>query len=214
VPADLFAVARPSNPSSDEYEELDGTGGGGSANDVETSQSFTPMWIGQVRTLGMLNYCNASNVRFRSNESEPPVVPDPTADPDLAPDPSGPITAVDANYALVSSTTACQPGVGPLDDPDLTITAYAAASTLGQTWQSAYQGLIQEYQAHPQMDRSADAGIVPVTLGGIPTTAYVVPYGSDQVAVTVASLTTVYTIKGRISRAQVPTIVSAMQPIP
>ncbi|HEX8741600.1 MAG TPA: hypothetical protein VF712_00560 [Thermoleophilaceae bacterium] len=212
VPSDLFRVPRPPTPGSEETEQLGWTGGALPAADRETGQLFQPRNLGSSRVVGSTSFCLAAVSRFTEDVAEPAYSPAPDEDPETAGDPSGPITAINSDYNVSAPGATCEPGTGSLDEPSLTISSYAASSTVGAAWVTAYREAVVEYLSDPQDDGALQAGTMPVTVGVLePAIAYVVPYSDTELAVLAATATSVYTVKGTFSRDQIPLIFASME---
>ena len=220
APEHLFDESGPTNPASQETEEHNGTSTP-NKTDSETGAAIVPMWLGTspvisgVFSIGMgdVALCQTSNERFLSDVAEPRYLPRSTDAPDEAPDPSGPITAINAIYDARPGAT-CVPGSGGGDDPWLEISSYARASTVGAAWLDAYRRTVAELASRPDRSDAGRAGTQTVTVGGAPTTAYIVPDGDGGIAVGAATSSTVYTVKGHFDRGQVGGIFSQMETMP
>jgi hypothetical protein len=197
VASDHFAVPRPADPNSESSEEYRGSAQPQPAQtrDRETGTFFKPMWLGTGPAVNLLALCYGGTMVYESDVDEAPLPSEPDPDPEEEPHEAGLITAVDADYRVLGLGAPCTPGLPDERDPDLTISTYAATSTVGAQWQATYDAATTELLADPSADPSrVGRQVLPVGLEL--ATVYWVPYSSDEIAALVDLGEIVLTLKG------------------
>lgn len=202
LPSDHFAIPRPSAPTSEDQSEYRGASRAvpAVATDRETGSTFRPMRLNLVPQLTLPTGlpCLIGGMLFKSDVDEPNYQPEPTDDPDEAPDRSGPITAVDVTYSLVPSATGCNTSTESFENASLTVSAYARSSTVGQQWLDNYRDEVTTEMAAGASPTLYDTRALLV--GGEAATLYLAPFEGGEITALLATSDTVVTLNGSLLR--------------
>jgi hypothetical protein len=131
---------------------------------------------------------------------------------ELVPDPSGPETAVVADYVEVSGASECDPGHED-GETDLSLISEASTSSSAEASRDAYIDPATTIENDPTHPDYARAGVRTDTILGTERTSYVVPVNDDETSavITPASENTTILITGDFDKATVDDIASELE---
>ena len=211
LPDEFFSVARPANTTTETSVTSHGSGAVGTREDVETRRSFTPYSLGPFPAILTSRFClgSADTVRLNASESQANEEPDPDAGES---DPRAPESFVDATYRPLADEEACSPGQNDVSTPSLEVISYASESTTGSGWHADYEATATKIQSDPTDPDFDRAGILPVTIAGRMTTAYLVPRDDDTMSAAIKLDGTVLLVSGPFTKMTAQLLFSQLVP--
>lgn len=218
-PTDFFDVSEPSNPAVSEVVEFHGTEPIGAITDVETGTSFRPFYLGPVTTVvstsgSEITMCLArvGVVRSVVAADQTEIVVGGELEEELLPDPSGPETAVAADYVEVEDASECDPGAEDAE-ADLSVISEASPSSTAEASREAYvepATAIENDSSDPDHVR---AGVRGVVVRGYPSTSYIVPVNEDDTSAVLTPPTenTTILITGDLSKLTIDSVAAELE---
>lgn len=148
-----------------------------------------------------------------------PFPPDPPDEPpipgntvDLEADPYGPMTWVDTAYRELNPGEACLPGSTKLpDDSPLSIRTLRRTGSLAFSARREHTQVGEAVALDPTHDDFAFSGTLPVVALGAPNTAYLVRTGENESSALLDTGDVTVILSGNFTKAQLPTLASALE---
>jgi hypothetical protein len=187
LPPDFFSIGKPVRTGMEQNTSANGNRRIRQMRDEETGATFEPYYLGE--TLGLITRSFAlagSDILHQRIALETAVAdeePDPEPGEDVAPSPgrTAPVTSVDAYYqpAFSPLSDGFKPGVETSDAP-LWVSSMSGGSSEAAAWRREYVEQAEAIATDPTDPETGKGGVVPVTVGATPATAYVIPLDDTE----------------------------------